>query len=314
MHFSTKIPLEKSKFPIDYASKTILFGSCFAQNMGEKFMYYKFQSLVNPFGILFHPIAIETILKRILDARYYTETDLVFHNELWHSVEVHSQFSNPNKEELLNQLNAAVTTTKHYIENASHAIITFGTAWVYKHLDSGNIVANCHKIPQNNFQKKLLSITEIETSIQNCIDLFQILAPNCNLIFTISPVRHIKDGFVENQQSKAHLVSALHAVLSRNVTKTTYFPAYEILLDELRDYRFYANDLLHPSDLALQYIWDLFINTSLSNASIKVMNEIAAVQKNKSHRSFHPNSEKHQQFLDKTASKIKALQLSLIHI
>jgi len=314
MNFTTKIPIHKYQNTISYESKILLLGSCFAENISNKFQYFKFQNTTNPFGIIFNPVSLEKLIRRAVENNYFNENDVFYHNDLWHCFEVHSELSNPDKNSFLNSLNELIDATQMQLNNATHTIITLGTSWVYRSIETNEIVANCHKVPQKQFTKELLSIAQIEESLHNIVSLFYSVNPNCNLIFTISPVRHIKDGFIENQQSKAHLVSALHAILSRNVAKTTYFPAYEIMLDELRDYRFYANDLLHPSDLALQYIWEIFVNTSFSTSSIELMAAVEAVQKNKSHRSFHPNSEKHQQFLVKTVNKIKALQQLIPHL
>ena len=255
MNFTTKVPIPKSKFPMDYQSKILSFGSCFTENMSSKLDYYMFQNSCNPFGILFHPIAIENCISRAINHELFEEKDLFFNNERWHNFEVHSDLSNPDKESLLIGINDLLVATNKQIEEASHIIITYGTSWVYRNKQTNKVVANCHKVPQNNFDKELLSVSDIEKSIINTIDFIEKVNPNCNLIFTISPVRHLKDGFVENQNSKANLIAALNSVFASQKSPNSYFPSYEIMMDELRDYRFYAADLLHPSQVAIDYIW-----------------------------------------------------------
>jgi hypothetical protein len=235
MNFTTKVPISKSKFPIDYHSKILSFGSCFAENMASKFDYYKFQNSCNPFGILFHPLAIENCISRSINLELFEEKDLFFNNERWHNFELHSDLSKPDKESLLKEINELLIAANKQIKEASHCIITYGTSWVYRNKQSNGIVANCHKVPQTNFDKELLLVSDIENAIQNTILLIEKVNPNCNLIFTISPVRHIKDGFVENQQSKANLITALHATVASQNSSTTYFPSFEIMMDELRD-------------------------------------------------------------------------------
>jgi hypothetical protein len=304
MNFTTKVPIEKYQNPIDYNSRIISLGSCFAENMAEKFEYFKFQNSVNPFGIIFNPVSIEKLVNRMVNKIEFTEDDIFYHNDLWHCYEVHSELSNANKEDFLNNLNSILSENFKIISNATHVIITYGTSWVYRNKSSESIVANCHKVPQNQFMKELLSIETIKKSIQNTIDLVKKINPNCNFIFTISPVRHIKDGFVENQRSKAHLISAIH---SYNLQPTTYFPSYEIMMDELRDYRFYADDMLHPSQTAIDYIWIKFFENYVSESEFSTMNQVCEIQRALKHRPFNPNSESHQKFLKKVNEKISTL-------
>ncbi|WP_264522360.1 GSCFA domain-containing protein [Flavobacterium sp. N1994] len=305
MNFTTKIPITKSSNPIDYDSKILSLGSCFAENMGEKLSYFKFQNEVNPFGIIFNPVSIETIISRVVHQQKFTEDDIFFHNDLWHSFEVHSEWSHPNKETLLQNLNQVLEATYHQITQATHIIITYGTSWVYRNKSSKKIVANCHKVPQSQFDKEILSVAIIEQSIQNTIDLIQKINPKCVFIFTISPVRHLKDGFVENQRSKAHLIIAIH---NSQFIIHHYFPSYEIMMDELRDYRFYTEDMLHPSKMAIEYIWNRFYENYILESCFATMEEVSSIQKALSHRSFNPDSASHQKFLQNLQLKIKQLQ------
>jgi len=317
MQFRTQIPISKTNTPIDYNSKIISIGSCFAENMAEKFDYFKFQSETNPFGIIFNPVSIETVIKRVVQQEFYTEKDVFFYNERWHSYEVHSDLSNSDRQELLETLNKALSETYKQLTAATHIIITYGTSWVYRNLESDQIVANCHKVPQKQFSKELLSVDAIQKSIQNTIELIHTLNPEINFIFTISPVRHIKDGFVENQLSKSHLFTAVHAVLKHHnlqLIAHNYFPSYEIMIDELRDYRFYSEDMLHPNQVAIDYIWNRFSENYIAENSVATMQEISEIQKSLRHRSFNPESEQHQKFLAKLRQKMNLLETKLPHI
>ena len=310
MQFRTQIPIEKSNNLIDYSSRILAVGSCFAENMGDKFEYFKFQNCVNPFGIIFNPVAIENLVSRVVHQRKFTESAIFFHNDLWHCYEVHSKLSDPNKEAFLETLNDLIDTTLEQLKNATHIIITLGTSWVYRHIETNEIVANCHKVPQKQFVKEILSIETIEKSIQNTIDFIRKINPNCHFIFTVSPVRHIKDGFVKNQRSKAHLITALHQVLQVPPlgAEGAYFPSYEILMDELRDYRFYADDMLHPSQAAIDYIWIQFFENYISASEFATMNQVCEIQRALKHKPFNPNTENHKKFLEKLDEKIARIQ------
>lgn len=306
MNFTTKIPVSKYHNPIDYHSKIISIGSCFVENMGEKFEYFKFQNMVNPFGIIFNSISIEKLIHRTVNKIEFTESDIFFHNERWHCFEVHSDMSTNSSELLLANLNKVLHSFRSQIQEATHLILTYGTSWVYRNKVSNEIVANCHKVAQNQFDKEILSIEKIEKSIQNTIDLVKKINPNCNFIFTISPVRHIKDGFVENQRSKAHLITALHSA-NFQLSRSSYFPSYEILMDELRDYRFYADDMLHPSQAAIDYIWIKFFENYVDENEFATMQQVCDIQKALHHKPFNPNSESHQKFLKNLNQKINTL-------
>lgn len=317
MQFRTQIPISKTNNPIDYNSKVISLGSCFAENMAEKFDYFKFQNSTNPFGIIFNPVSIEKIMSRIVKEEFYTEKDVFFYNERWHSYEVHSDLSNSDRQELLETLNKAISETYKHLKEATHIIITYGTSWIYRNIESDEIVANCHKVPQKQFSKELLPVEVIQKSIQNTIDLIQVLNPNINFIFTVSPVRHIKDGFAENQLSKSHLFAVVHEVLKTHNSQLithNYFPSYEIMMDELRDYRFYTEDMLHPNQVAIDYIWHKFSENYISEESISTMQEVSEIQKSLRHRSFNPESEQHQKFLAKLQQKISSMQEKWTHI
>ena len=309
MQFRTQIPISKSNFPIDYTSRIVSLGSCFAVNMNEKLDYFKFQNSCNPFGIIFNPVSIEKIISKAINQESFTENDIFFHNEQWHCFDVHSELSDSNKEALLQNVNQLLQSTNNQITQSTHVIITYGTAWVYRNIQSNEIVANCHKVPQKQFEKEILSVETCIKSIENTIKLIQKVNPNCKIIFTVSPVRHIKDGFVENQQSKSHLITAIHQILNPKSKILNYFPSYEIMMDELRGYRFYAEDMLHPNQVAIDYIWERFAVTWISETTHKTIEEVDVIQKGLAHRPFNPDSELHKKFVENLNQKIAKLVL-----
>jgi hypothetical protein len=319
MKLQTTIPLEKqSKNLIDYYSNVLLLGSCFVENIGEKLSYFKFQNYQNPFGIIFNPISLAKVIERSINQNYYTENDIFFHNELWHCFEVHSELSNPVKDSFLTSLNELINSTNKQLRYSTHIVITLGTAWVYRFMETYSIVANCHKVPQKQFAKELISVDEIVKSLEIIISLLKAVNPTATIIFTVSPVRHIKDGFVENTQSKAHLIAAIHQIIHNQSSKDTnqlvYFPSYEIMMDELRDYRFYAEDMLHPNPTAIQYIWEKFQDVWISTEANKTMDVVDAIQKGMSHKPFNPLSKAHQDFLQKLESYRLEVQKNHPHI
>ncbi len=308
MDFRTEIPIQKSDFQIDYHSKLLLLGSCFAENIGEKFQYYKFQNTVNPFGIIFNSVSLEKLIKRVVEKNYFTENDIFYHNDLWHCYEVHSELSNPNKETFLDDLNAIIKSTNQQITDLTHCFITLGTSWVYRHNTSNEIVANCHKVPQKEFTKELLSSQDLEKSLQNIVALIHTINPKVKFVFTVSPVRHIKDGFFENNVSKGNLFSAIRNILSHRAESRCYFPSYEIVIDELRDYRFFEKDMLHPNQQAIDYIWEKFSSCYFSAETVTLIKEVEKIQKGLAHRPFNPNTEVHKKFVKNLEESIRLLQ------
>ncbi|SNY92816.1 GSCFA domain-containing protein [Flagellimonas pacifica] len=326
MKLQTIVPIEKANNPIDYQSKVLLLGSCFVENIGGKLNFFKFQTTQNPFGILFHPLAIENLIERALTNQPYQKAEVFEHDGIWHCFDAHSDISALSEQELLDNLNNGLEETAKTLKEATDVVLTLGTSWTYKHNSTQKTVANCHKVPQKEFSKELLSVERIQSSIKKMAELIQSVNEKAQIIFTISPVRHLKDGFVENQRSKAHLISAVHTILSlRAVTLSSpalskaevskgqsrslsYFPSYEIVMDELRDYRFYGKDMVHPNELSVDYIWEKFKLAWISPEIYPVMDEVEAVQKGLQHKSFNPDSETHQKFKKSLGEKITYLQ------
>lgn len=329
MKLQTEIPLNPEENQIDYSSKILLMGSCFSENIGRKFDYFKFQNLQNPFGVIFNPVSIEKLIVRAIDDVSFSEEDIFQHNDVWKCFDVHSELSALDKNKFLESLNSALQNLREALFSATHIIFTFGTSWVYRTVDAsallstGEIVANCHKLPKQHFQKELLSIETISKSLQTIFDKISTINPAATIITTVSPVRHIKDGFVENSLSKAHLISAIHHFLNLKSApdsfrdlkrKSFYFPAFEIMMDELRDYRFYAEDLLHPNKTAIELIWQKFSRVWIASETETLQKEITAVQSGLNHRPFNPNSAEHLQFSDKLQLKIREIQKRFPHI
>ncbi len=312
MKLQTEIPLKPEENQIDYSSKILLLGSCFSENIGGKFDYYKFQNLQNPFGIIFNPVSIERLIVRAIDNVAFSEEDIFQHNEIWKCFEAHSELSSLEMNEFLHNLNTALQNLREAFFSSTHIIFTFGTSWVYRNTESNEIVANCHKLPQQNFTKELLSIETISKSIQNIFDRISEINPNATIINTVSPVRHIKDGFTENTLSKAHLISAIHHSLSLRAQSRSlcYFPSFEIMMDELRDYRFYAEDMLHPNKTAIEIIWQKFSEVWISSETNSFKKKSPNIQSGLLHRSFNPQSAEHLQFLENCNRKFLQLKNS----
>ena len=306
MEFTTPVSVKDEKPKIDYSSKILLLGSCFAENIAEKFDYFKIRNFSNPFGILYHPAAIERLILNSLQNFEYTEKDIFQRNGIWHCYDAHSRLSNLNKEQLLKELNLQLKNTKEYLEQATHLIITLGTARVYNLKTSGKPVANCHKMPQKEFVKELLSISEIKKCLFTIISEVKKVNPSIHLIFTVSPIRHVRDGLIENSISKAHLLSAVNEVIGEG--KFSYFPSYEIMIDELRDYRFYADDLIHPSKMAIEFIWEKFVKSRFSSEGISLLKKVEKVQKAISHKPFNKDSESHKKFRENLKIQTKILE------
>lgn len=303
--FRTIIPLKKQKQTFGYHDKFMLMGSCFAENMGDYLQKNQFQTLVNPFGIIFNTASLSKIIHRLVNLDYFTSKDCFENQGIWSSFEVHSCMNNLTEVEFLDNLNQQIDVAHRYIKESTVFILTLGTSWVYKHIDTNEIVANCHKIEQKKFEKHLLSTVENEKYLNQIIQDLKTINPEIKLIITVSPVRHIKDGFVENTLSKAQLISAIHSILTIDMD---YFPSYEIMMDDLRDYRFYAEDMLHPNQLATAYIWENFIQSYFSEETHQILKLVYQINNGLNHRPFNENHESHIKFKSDLSQKIHGLK------
>jgi hypothetical protein len=297
---------------INHRHNLLLIGSCFTEQIGTKLANHKFSVLDNPNGILFNPASICKSISSYIDNKQYSAADLFYQNESWNSWEHHSRFSNPDKEKCLAGINESQTEAYEFIKNADWLLVTLGSAFVYE-LDNKEVVANCHKVPTDKFVKRLLTPTEINNDLQVMIEKALAFNPGLNIIFTISPVRHLRDGFVENNRSKAGLIEAVHQVVEKN-RSCFYFPAYELVIDDLRDYRFFAEDMVHPNYAATNYVWEKFIATCIDEPSQQLMKEIAVIVAAKNHKPFNPTSDQHKKFLKTNLEKVKKLQLQFPHV
>lgn len=307
MQFRTELNLEESKQKLTHSDKIIGLGSCFVDSIGDKLKSGKFQVLQNPFGTLFHPVAVENALARIHSAVYYTEPEIFNRDELFFSWDHHTSFNKTSLKSTLEGINSELEKANNFIQNAKVFILTFGTAWVYKIKQLDLIVANCHKVPAQHFEKVLLTDAQIKSSIRNCINFILDINPNAQIITTISPVRHIKDGIVENNISKSKLISNLHDLVSQ-FENVEYFPAYELMMDDLRDYRFYKEDLIHPNDMAIDYIWDKFSEkyfTEETSVKIRLAERIHSALE---HRPINKGTIGHKSFLFNTLRKIEQIE------
>jgi GSCFA family protein len=280
---------------IRHQDSILLIGSCFTENIGSKLKQFKFSVLDNPNGILFNPVSIAKSVASYISNKQYSEADLFYQNESWNSWEHHSRFSHPDKAACLDGINQSQAAAHAFLKTADWLMITIGSAFVYE-LESKEVVANCHKVPTDKFVKRLLKATEVEAALKQMMDQLLVFNPSIKIIYTISPVRHLRDGFVENNRSKATLIQAVHA-LTEERKNVFYFPAYELVIDDLRDYRFYAEDMVHPNYSATNYVWEKFVNVCVDELSQKLMKEINIINAAKNHKPFNPTSEQHKRFL-----------------
>ena len=299
--FRTLVPLQKPTFEIGYDTPTLMIGSCFSENIGKRCQDLRLPILVNPLGILFNPVSIAQALRYVIERKIFEEKDLFQQNGLWHSFAHHGRFSGVKKEEVLENINAEIQNAHLFFQKCSRLVITLGTANIYEYKKTGKIVANCHKVPNHEFEKKRLTVDEIVKEYQA---LFALLPSHIEVILTVSPIRHLRDGFIENQRSKATLLLAIDALLGKRVH---YFPAYELLLDDLRDYRFYTTDMLHPTDVAIDYIFHYFQQTYCSPATISLLQEVQALNNSLAHRPLHGETEDFLRFKAQIAEKEKKL-------
>ena len=304
MKLYTTVHVAPSEKKIGYGDKILLLGSCFADNIGAKFEEHYFQTTINPFGTLYNPASIA---KAVLDMGYGPSgMGLVEHNGLWHSMMHHGSYSGVDKEEVIARCEESRIQMRETLQQASVVIVTFGTAWVYEY--NGEVVANCHKLPANRFVRRRLTVDEIVNMWQPILAAM----PDKHWIFTVSPIRHIKDGLHENQVSKAILLQAVDRLTSIQsnslMGSKSYFPSYEIMLDELRDYRFYAEDMVHPSAVAVDYIWQRFVETYMTTDTQQEMRILHQLWRDRHHRFLHPDSPEAEQFAEHIKTRLQALQ------
>ena len=307
MFFFTHIKLPVSPVEISHQDRILFLGSCFTESIGNQLSAYKFQTDVNPFGVLYNPLSISTAIYSLLNPTIKTETDLFYHEGLYHCFTHHSSFSANSAENCLKNINNRMNIAAGHLKKANRLFITFGTAFVYRLKRTGEIVANCHKLPANHFEHLRLSISDIVNEWTPLLSILLERNKELQIIFTVSPIRYWKDGAHVNQLSKSILLLAIEQIQKQYPEQTSYFPAYEFMMDELRDYRFYAEDMCHPSTTAIQYIWKRFIETHTPLSTQQLLKEIESILKLTNHKPFNPQNESYKQFVTQTLLKIEQL-------
>ncbi len=298
---------------IDHHSKIMLIGSCFSEHISGKLKFSGFDVFENPHGILFHPLAIERAVSDCLQEIQYSKEDLVFNGEVWTSLNHHGRFNNTDPQAVLDSINASIRKAHVFLESTSHLLLTLGTSWAYRHIEKESLVANCHKIPQKEFKKELLSREEILASLERTVSRVREVNPKVAIILTVSPVRHIKDGIVENTLSKARLHESAHQLIAEKYG-VSYFPAYELMMDDLRDYRFYKSDLIHPNETAVEYIWERFSESWIDPSAGQLMQEAQSIHRALKHRPLQASSGKHREFQEMIERQMRELQAKNPHI
>ena len=324
--------LPKGEAEIRHQDKIMLFGSCFAENIGRRLVENKFRCDVNPYGILYNPYSIIRALTEIKECRTYTKEDLFEADGIWHSWMHHSSFSAPTAEECLANINGRIVRAHEELKQADWLLITWGTAYYYKLKETGKVVANCHKQPDRLFHRYAADVDYLSNDFGFMLEDLLRINPNLKVLFTVSPIRHAKDGMHANQLSKATLLLALEDMVEKKFEDEElmeegfmdvelslykhchYFPAYEIMLDELRDYRFYADDMLHPSTLAVDYLWECFSECCFSDGTRRTLKEWAEIRRGLEHRPFDASSEAYRNFLTQIVLKIERMKEKLPYL
>ena len=313
MKFHYEFDIKKLEKPIDHHHRLLLMGSCFTENIGEKLKRHKFSVLENPNGILFNPFSVAEAITDYIEKNEFTERDLFTLNDGWHSWKHHSRFSALTIEETLDKINTSTKAAHQYLKQADYIVLTLGSAWTYVLSEKavgnrqGSVAANNHKAPSDWFNRKLLTVEDVLKVLDNLMHRLFYFNPQLQIIFTISPVRHLREGVVENNRSKAVLIQAVHHLVDK-FDKLYYFPSYELVIDDLRDYRFYSEDLVHPNYHATQYVWEKLTKACMSEKTRNLLNEIHAINLAFQHKPFNPSSSQHQQFLKTVLDKTKTLQ------
>lgn len=315
MDFQVPISMTPLPHPVRYGEKLLLVGSCFTEHIGGALCDWKFDTLQNPNGILFDPASVTSSLESYIKPQRYGPDDLFFANDLWQSWQHHSLFSGVDRDLVLEGINASQQRAHIFLREANWLIITLGSSFSYRLAEDGRAVANCHRAPQQRFRKHLQTIEEIVTALDSCLHRLFYFNPKLRVIFTVSPVRHIRDGVVENNRSKARLIESVHHLVNKS-DRLWYFPAYELVIDVLRDYRFYDIDMVHPNYAATQFVLDHFTQNCIDAASRRILEEVKQLVAARRHRPRHPSTAAHAKFLREHYEKAAALgrQYPFLHL
>lgn len=310
MLLTTAVEIPTREITITHKSNLLFIGSCFAGNIGAKLSESKFRVQLNPFGILYNPLSIAYTLERIMNRELFHEQspEIFYHQERWHSYMHHSDFSCREQSDTIDKINSTLLEASDKLNSLDYLIVTYGTAYVYRRKEDNRVVGNCHKLPAKEFTRELLSVDEIIKCTAPIIERMTAERPTAKIVFTVSPIRHLRDGAHDNQRSKATLLLAIEELRRLFPNNTAYFPAYEIMLDELRDYRFYAEDMIHPSPVAIEYIWEKFQTFSFDSSTMATNKEINEIMRALAHRPFDEHSQNYQRFIQETLRKIELLK------
>lgn len=313
MEFRTKVELPTKGPKIHHSDQLMIWGSCFSEHIGNLLTENKFTCDVNPFGVLYNPMSIAASIQCLWQKSLYEKNDLQHTQDTWYSLMHHSSFSSSDPEECLAKINQRIRDGQNHLKQTDWILITWGSSFVYTWKENGQIVGNCHKLPANLFERSMVSAdTIVETYIPLLRELHNV-RPQLQCLFTVSPIRHLKDGLHGNQLSKANLLLAADRIC-RELDFCQYFPSYEIMIDELRDYRFYADDMMHPSPLAVQYIRECFSNCYFDSSTLSFMKEWEKIRRGLAHRPFNPETEAYQTFLSQILLKIAELKEKLPYL
>ena len=311
MNFRTELKAPDFPFKINHQHQILSIGSCFADLMGQRLLDNKFDVLSNPFGVIFNPISIFKLLSLSLQGQMIHPENFLTHLEMWYHYDLHSTFCGQDQAALQKTIVSQINSVSDYIQKTDYLILTFGTAWVYVLKSQRDIVANCHKQPASLFEKRLLSIQEIKETFKKVYDLISVQNPRLKFIITVSPVRHIKDTLTLNSVSKSVLRIAAYELTKQFSEQVFYFPSYEFLLDDLRDYRFYEADMIHPNQVAEDYIWQKFGESFFDTETLTLLRKWTKLRQALTHRAFQPQSQSHQEFLKNTLQSLEALNTKL---
>ncbi|MBN1131899.1 MAG: GSCFA domain-containing protein [Bacteroidales bacterium] len=308
MKFFTEAAVPDYPFRIDHRTPMLMMGSCFTETIGSYLNRYLFDITVNPFGVIYNPLSVYRSLIALAEKEAYTEDDMNQYNGLYFSFDHYTRFSHPDKKRALQNINQAFGEGKRMIRNADYLLITFGTAYVYRYRETNQVVCNCHKIPSSGFIRELLTPEAIVEEFSLLFDRLKKVNEKFKIIFTVSPVRHLKDGAHGNQVSKSTLLLAVDRICSQCPDRCLYFPSYEIVMDELRDYRFYAEDMVHPNDLAVRVIREKFASAFFSVETTGLIGKLDAVLRNFQHKPVHTGTPAHNKFLEERDKKLESLK------
>ncbi|MDR0982569.1 MAG: GSCFA domain-containing protein [Culturomica sp.] len=307
MNLQTKVEITAPSDKLRHSSQMLCIGSCFAENIGRKLQMHGFNVDINPFGIVYNPLSAANVLKRLLSKQTFTEDELLYNNGMWVSLSHHGSFSSKDKQTCLENINTRMSSAVENLAKVNCLLFTFGTAWVYEYIPQSCIVGNCHKISAEHFNRYCLDVGTIVREYSRLINHLKAVNPALRIVFTVSPIRHLKDGAHANQLSKATLLLAIDKLCSL-FPEHYYFPSYEIVMDELRDYRFYASDMLHLSETAVDYIWEVFKTNCITASEYELMNKVEKINRGLHHRPSDPTDEDYLSFREKLQREINSLK------